>query len=159
MNNPQQKVSNPGSTAGIALLVIGILSLLSSGYFAFSTANVLNNPEKLEMVKADMKERMESQREGLNEEEKKQVENMFAFFENSADMIRYFMYFSFAGIACALVTILGGVGLMNGSKGMGILGGLAAMFPSWCCVLGVPIGIWAIIASFKSGNTPKGNFQ
>ncbi len=163
MNNPHGPTGNSGSAAGIALLVIGVLSLLFSGYFAYSTNHALSNPEALEQIREQWDKSMAKQDEGLSEEEKKQKDEVLAKIGDPIELfktwVKYTMIFSMVGVVLSGFMILGGFGLMKGSKGLGLLGGLAAMVPQWCCLIGVPIGIWAIVASMKIGKPTSGDFK
>jgi len=54
---------------------------------------------------------------------------------------------NFLGLAIAILVVVGGVRMMKLKNwGLAFAASIVAMIPCWCCcVLGIPIGVWAII--------------
>lgn len=161
MNQPNQ--TGPNSVApGVALLVVGILSLLCSGGVGFSFYQAysgMTNPETQAQFRAEFEEKMKARRDSLPAERQaefdRQMQDMGSIWDASVRLIFYAVAFSVLGLVLSGVMILGGFGLMKGSKMLGLLGGAAALIPQWCCIVGLPVGIWAIVVSLKLGKTPS----
>ena len=155
--NPQA-TSNPGTVPGIILLVIGVLGILINGYFAFSFYATAGNKDAMAQARIEMEKSFEKSKEGKSDEEKQQIDEMGNWILGSFEsFLTNAMIVSVVFLVLALVTALGGFGLMKGSKGLGILGGLAAMVPQTCCLIGFPVGIWAIFAAMKAGKSTSPN--
>lgn len=145
MNHPIQSGPNPVAP-GVALLVVGILSLLCSCGLAIRSYTVLNDPDFDMVFKQQVDDMTEDQKRGLS-----QFGDPAEFGRN---MMTAMLIVSCVGLVLSAAMALGGVGLMKGSKGLGLLGGAAALVPQLCCILGMPVGIWAIVVSLKLGKNP-----
>jgi hypothetical protein len=151
---PQTQATNPGTVPGIILLVVGLLGILINGYFAFSFYSASSNEDKIAQAQVEMEKVFEDQKKEMDGEQKKQYDEMTSMIlDNFPVYIKRGMMVCLAFLVLAGLTALGGFGLMKGSKGMGIIGSLAAMIPQSCCIFGLPIGIWGLFASMKIGKS------
>lgn len=142
MNVPSTSAPNT-SAPGLTLLVIGILTFLSSIGMAVRCYYVVNDPAFVEDYKRQMEDMPEGQRKIVS-----QWGDPAKFATNALYVM---IIFSAVGVVLSGAMVFGGIGLMKGSKGLGLLGGTAALIPSWCCVLGFPAGVWAIVVAMRLG--------
>ena len=146
MNVPNQASPNSGAP-GIALLIIGIFALLSSAGLALRCYFVVSDPGFVVAYEQQLQDMPAEQRKAMSQ------------WGDPAEVAKTSMYVMIAisglGILLSAAMILGGFGLIKGKKGLGLLGGAAALIPNWCCLLSFPIGIWAIVVALRLGNAPS----
>jgi hypothetical protein len=126
------------------LIVIGVLNLLGGGYWLFNGIVALRTP--VEEIKKQMAAGNPQSAAQLQ-----QMKQMGWSLETIMAVTSYgFIGVGAGGILLALLTILGGVRMMQlRSYGLAILAALVAAVPllstSACCCLGEAVGLWALI--------------
>lgn len=132
----RDKVSLPG----IFLLIVGILNILFALYNTFSGAMAMMQPQQ---AAAQMKE-------GMSAEDRKKLEELGWSPEKLMQKMGVgFVVVSVIGLLAGAITTFAGIKMRAlQSRGLVILGSVLAMLPcvSPCCLAGLPIGIWALVA-------------
>jgi predicted Zn finger-like uncharacterized protein len=134
---------------GIALLINSILMLLLWGYSIISGVMAVSNPANAVQSTVEMQE-MFSEMFGkkLTDEEKEKLRK-----DTEAQMkiqAPLQLVFSIVGFLLAILSIFGSIMMINGRKGgLAWTAAVLNVIPctaSCCCLTGIPIGIWAMIA-------------
>ena len=129
-------------TPAIILLVVGAISLV---FTLISVVNVFTMDEQFAKVEDQW-----DNDPNLTPQQRKDMKQILA---DLKEPIKIGVPIS---IVCSLftsaITILGSIKIMNlKSRGLGTAGSVLSMIPiiSGCCCLGVPVGIWVLIALAK----------
>ena len=131
---------------GVLMIVTALVNLVCAGSMALFGAGVGKMP----------REELEQQMEKQNPAQWKQLRDMGW---SADDLIRIYVQGGYGGGAvaavCSLITLLGGI-LLCARKGWGfaifssLVTALPCFFNSPCCLLGTPIGVWALIVLLQS---------
>lgn len=119
----------------ICLLVSAILSLLVDGYFMVVA---------LVATKAQMNAQMQAQNPAQNPQEREMAEKMMGYFIGPGPAV---VHLIFMGVN--LVIILSSIMMLIGKmRWLAITGSILAILniDCACCLLGIPFGIWSLIA-------------
>ncbi len=150
------KLLNPA----IGLIVIGALLLLGAGVNILSGLSGNFEPE-LEKQKQKQFEQIDANPQ-MNADQKKQQKEILTTFLDA--LPKYWIPGNALLALANLVVLAGGIQMLRAkSRGLAMLSSVLAMIPcvtSVCCLLGVPIGIWALVvlgkpevkAAFAGGN-------
>lgn len=125
----------------IGLLVTGIISLLAS---LGSIVNVITFDQQIAQVEKDW-----DNDPNMTPQQKKEMKAMLNDWKGPLKVILPITIG--LGVTIAAVTIFGSIQMMNLSgRGMAMAGAVLSMLPiSGCCCLGLPFGIWALMALAK----------
>ncbi len=130
-------------TPAIVLLVVGVLSLLMGLYFVLSFLTI-------EQQFATAEETWDND-PNLTPQQRKDLKQKLADSKDSIKAISPLVIGMM--LLTAVITILSSVRIMNlKSKGLGAVGSVLSMIPvvnGCCCVFGLPVGIWVLIALGK----------
>jgi hypothetical protein len=139
---PRQRFNTAKTTVpGVFLIIIGILNALVAVYLLFIGFQVMNTPA------ADL-ERV------ISAQQRKQLQEMekAGYTMEQIKQIVAGVYFGLGGVGAVagLLILLGGVSLVTlRAYGLGITGAILAMIPCIsplaCILVGVGIGIWALV--------------
>jgi hypothetical protein len=128
----------------VLLIVTGALGLLMA---LFNLVNVGNLGPQLDEQLAAQNEKVENN-PNLNADQKKEQKEMFGKVFDTIKSVA--LPFYLVNVLVAGVVLFGGVKMLGLSgRGLAITGSVLAMIPcvnSVCCLLGLPAGIWAIVA-------------
>ena len=131
---------------GVLLIILGVLTLIFSGIGLVQYPDFSKNVDEAIQKQT---EQVEKNPQIPAEQKKAQIDLFKKISDGAKDAQPYllplYLFSTFAG----LMTILGGVKFINlGSKGLVLFAAFLSMTPftSGCCCIGLPIGIWAIIA-------------
>ncbi len=131
---------------GIMLIILGVMTLIFSGIGLVQYPDFSKNMDE---VVQKQTEQIEKNPQIPADQKKIQIDFFKKITDGAKDaqpfLLPLYLFSTFAG----LMTILGGVKFRSlGSKGLVIFASLLSMTPftSGCCCIGLPIGIWAIIA-------------
>jgi predicted Zn finger-like uncharacterized protein len=119
----------------ICLLVSSIISLLVVGYFMFAA---------LVLTRGQLEAQMQAQGKVQTAQEKEAAEKMFGLFIGPGPAIFHLFF-----IGVNLVIILSSIMMLIGKmRWLAVLGSVLAIlnFDCGCCLLGVPFGIWSLVA-------------
>jgi hypothetical protein len=139
-----QSSSNPLLMPGIFMIITGVVNLL------FCLGGGLMGVAYSSMSDAQLREAYQQQ----NPAQRKQIEDAGW----GPEEIRKFGIYGGYGSAglwgvCALITIIGGICMCaRKARGLAIFSALVTVLPcvtSPCCLLGLPVGIWALIVLFR----------
>lgn len=141
------KVSGPA----VGLIVVGVINLLLMLY------NVASSAMSLGADPAELQAQLEAQNPELQNIEGFDPQTVTQFMQAGGIVG---LIFAVIGIVVAIVIIMGGLKMKNlQSRGLAMTASILAMIPCIsCCIIGLPIGIWALVvlndpnvrASFRS---------
>jgi hypothetical protein len=128
----------------ILLIVIGGLAILLN---VFNLINLPNLGPQLDEQLTAQSDRIDQDAQLTADQKKQQKDMLRQIFE----AIKSFaLPFYLVNLVVAGVVLLGGVKMLTlSSRGLAITGSVLAMIPiinGCCCVLGLPVGIWALVA-------------
>jgi uncharacterized membrane protein YkgB len=129
-------------TPAVVLLVVGIISAIASLY---NIVSVLTMDQQF----AKVEEQWDNDPK-MNAQQKQDMKQMLSNIKGPAKVVVPISVV--CGLITATIAIIGSVRIMNlKNKGLGTAGSVLSMFPilSGCCCLGLPVGIWVLIAMGK----------
>jgi predicted Zn finger-like uncharacterized protein len=132
---PQPSAPNTLLGPGIALLISSMLNFLLSCYFIVNGFVVANNPA----MAVDANPFFRNQ----NEAERKEMLQLMKVVGPG------YSVFGVLGVLFSILTLIGAVTMMKGRKsGLGWTAAILSVIPCTapCCLAGIPIGIWAMVA-------------
>ena len=148
-------------TPAVFLLVVGVVGVLAA---LVGIVNVFTMDQQFARV-----EEQWDKDPNLNAQQKQDMKKMLGTYR---DALKVGLPVSIGlSVITGLVTIFGAVKMMNLSgRGMAMAGSILCMFPciSGCCLLGLPVGIWALVvlarpevkagfaAAARAGHSPDG---
>lgn len=157
VSRAKQQVKTPA----VVLLVVGVLGVLAA---LVGIVNVFTMDQQFARV-----EEQWDKDPNLNAQQKQDLKKMLG---TCRDALKVGLPVSVGlSVITGLVTIFGAVRMMNlSSRGMAMAGSIVCMFPcvSGCCLLGLPVGIWALVvlarpevkagfaAASRAGHSPDG---
>lgn len=128
----------------ILLVVIGVLSLF------FAVLSFIQRPQ----LAAKMNEMIQQIQQDPNmpQDEKEFWIDMFSFIKEQAEHPLSYVFDLGVGILSLLI-IVGGIQMLNlSSMALPVTASILSMIPcisGCCCILGVPVGIWALVVLAK----------
>ncbi len=135
---------------GIFLIVIGVLNILAACYFLLLPGFQIRNIPPAEFERA---------KEQMTDVQKRQLEELqkqgWTLEELMSLMSRLFLGWGAVVVVAGLVTIFGGFQMMqHRAYGLAVAAAVLAAIPflslAGCCLLGIGIGIWALVVLFNS---------
>jgi len=131
---------------GVLLIIMGVLTLVFSGIGLVQYPDFEKNIDEAVQKQTEQIEKNPQ----IPADQKKMQTDLFKQITDGAKnaqpyLLPFYLFSTFAG----LMTILGGIKFRSlGSKGLVLFASLLSMTPftSGCCCIGLPVGIWAIIA-------------
>jgi len=129
-------------TPAVLLLIVGIIAALVSLY---NIVSIFTLDQQFANIEAQW-----DNDPNMKPQQKQDMKQMLNTYKNVAKVLVP------VGVVCGLITatitIIGSVKIMNlKGKGLGTAGSILSMIPivSGCCCLGIPVGIWVLIAMGK----------
>jgi hypothetical protein len=146
---PRSTAAEKVNLPGIFLIVVGILNVLGSLYFAFEgvrglTTSAADIEQKKKEMSAEERRRLEeAEKAGFSAEKLTQIARGSAGVTLAVGVL---------GVLAAIVTILAGVKMRSlQSRGLVMTGSILAMIPCisplGCCLIGQGVGIWSLITA------------
>jgi hypothetical protein len=127
----------------VLLILTGAVGLL------LTAVNLINYPNlgaQLDAQFGEMKDKIDKDPK-LTDDQKQEQKDFLGKFRDGTEQAALPVYLVHAVVA--LVVLLGGVKMLSLSgRGLAITGSVLAMIPcvnSLCCILGLPVGIWALV--------------
>jgi hypothetical protein len=133
----------------VLLILTGAVGLL------LTAVNLINYPNlgaQLDDRFGEMKEKIDKDPK-LTDDQKREQKDMLGKVRDGTEQAALPVYLVHAVVA--LVVLLGGVKMLSLSgRGLAITGSVLAMIPcvnSLCCIVGLPVGIWALVVLSDPG--------
>jgi hypothetical protein len=129
---------------GISLIMISVLWLLGLGLYLMVIVHMMNNPKDVEKVIEDQKKQQKAQGQPMTPEQEKQIEAVVHAIFGEPGIVA-----TLITAVLALLILLGGIQMLRvRSRGLVMFASVLAVIPclSPCCILGIPFGIWALVA-------------
>jgi hypothetical protein len=133
----------------IFLIIVGVLNLLAAGFFGLRSYQTSKLPEADLQSAFEQLQEMEQYREMFKQYKISNGEDFRVF------VVKGGTIFALVTGIPALLTLLGGVCMsVRTARWLAILGSVVAavpcVSPSACCLLGMGVGIWALVVLFSA---------
>jgi hypothetical protein len=142
----RQRAAGRLTGPAIGLLVLSTIWLVATGLFLMFALYLQSDPQEFAKAVEDAKRNQGRQ---LTDEEKRQIDRVF-------DLLISPGFVGFLGTALFLngIILIGAIQMLRmRTRALAVVAAILACIPllSPCCFMGIPFGVWALVALFRPG--------